>query len=194
MDKKYTHNWNQEFIKNTKDFLKKIDLFLEIGSFEGLTSNYVVENILSENGKLICVDPLTDVYLNDNLTDVDIAKNNSDFIYFRDQYSRFHNNVREYLDSGKIHLIRELSTNAFPDLIKHYKGKFDFIYIDGDHRPDGVYLDAINSFKLCKKNGHILFDDYRWNDTGVGIDKFLNEYVDKYTLILKEYQVLIQKK
>jgi predicted O-methyltransferase YrrM len=191
--KNYTHNWNQEFINNTSEFIKKFDLCLEIGSFEGLTSNYIVDNLLSDGGKLICIDPLTDTYLNDNLTDFDISRNNNEFIYFNDQYDRFNNNVSEHLVNGKIELVRELSINVFPEFIKKYKNTFDFIYIDGDHRPDGVYIDAINSFELCKEGGFILFDDYQWGDTGVGIDKFLDEYTGKYILSIKGYQVLIQK-
>jgi hypothetical protein len=73
--KNYTEKWNGGFIKNTNIFVKNIDLCLEIGCFEGMTSNYIVDNILTENGKLICVDPLTDIYLNDNLRDVDIEVN-----------------------------------------------------------------------------------------------------------------------
>jgi predicted O-methyltransferase YrrM len=192
--KNFTQNWNQEFIKNTNQFLnEKFDFCLEIGSFEGLTSNYIVDNLLSENGKLICVDPLTDVYLNDKLSEIDEIKNNTDFIYFKDQYNRFYNNVSEHLESNKISLIRELSVDIFPELIKKYQNKFDFIYIDGDHRPEGVYIDAINSFGLCKEQGFILFDDYLWGDTGIGIDKFLNEYSVKYDLLVKDYQVLIKK-
>ena len=189
--KNFTHNWNQEFIKNSKRIIQK-NLCLEIGCFEGLTSNYIVDNILSESGRLICVDPLTDVYLNDKLSELDDA-NNKEWIYFKDQYSRFINNVSEHIESGKIELIRDLSINVFDSLLDKYKESFDFIYIDGDHRPDGVYIDAINSFKLCKSGGYILFDDYTWGDTGKGIDRFLNE-VDGYEILLKEYQILITKK
>jgi predicted O-methyltransferase YrrM len=188
--KNYTEKWNGGFITNTNSFVKNIDLCLEIGCFEGMTSNYIVDNILTENGKLICIDPLTDIYLNDNLRDVDIEMNQSHSKQFKDQYSRFINNVEEHLESGKIELIRDLSINAFDNLKKY---KFDFIYIDGDHRAEGVYIDAINSFELCKKDGFILFDDYEWNDTGIGIDRFLDEYKDRYILHIKSGQVLIQK-
>ena len=191
--KKYTHNWNQEFIKNTFNFKKIFNFCLEIGSYEGLTSNYIVDNILTNEGKLICIDPLTDNYLNDNLTDKDIDMNINSGDFFNGQYDRFVNNVKEHLESDKIELIRDLSINVFEDLIKKYKGKFDFIYIDGDHRPEGVYIDAINSFKLCKSGGYILFDDYKWVNTGEGIDRFLNEN-DGYDIILKGEQVLILKK
>jgi len=193
----YTHNWLDGFKNNTSG-IKNLNLCLEIGCFEGLTSNYIVDNLLSIDGKLICIDPLTDVYLNDNLTDFDIDKNNSEFSYFKDQYGRFCNNVKEHLESSKIELVRKLSSDAFPELIKKYKNQFDFIYIDGDHRIESVYNDAINSFELCKTGGLILFDDYLWDissseSTKIGIDKFLNEYVGRYNLIIKNYQVLIQK-
>ena len=192
--KNYTQNWNQQFIKNTNQFIdRKFELCLEIGSFEGLTSNYIVDNLLSDTGKLICIDPLTDVYLNDNLTKEDIEKNKKDFSYFEDQYSRFSNNVKEHLDTDRIELMRNLSTDAFPHLIDSHSNKFDFIYIDGDHRPEGVYIDSINSFELCKPNGFILLDDYSWENTGIGIDRFLNEYYGRYELLIKEYQVLIKK-
>ena len=190
--KNYTHNWNSQFINNTINFKKIFNFCLEIGSYEGLTSNYIVDNILTDDGKLICIDPLTDNYLNDSLTDKDI-KMNDDHNFFNGQYDRFVNNVEEHLESGKIELIRDLSINVFKDLIKKYKGKFDFIYIDGDHRPEGVYIDAINSFKLCKNESYILFDDYKWEDTSVGINKFLEEYDGKYSILEKKYQVLIQK-
>jgi predicted O-methyltransferase YrrM len=188
----FTKNWNQYFIANTSDMLN-IDLCLEIGCFEGLTSKYICDKLLSENGKLICVDPLTDVYLNDNLSETDILNNTKEFDYFSGQYERFTNNVGECLKSGKINLIRDLSKNIYHSLIKEFSSKIDLIYIDGDHRPESVYLDGVNCFELCKIGGHILFDDYLWNNTGAGIDKFLEEYEGKYELLVNNYQVLIKK-
>lgn len=199
--KEYTHDWAGGFIMNT-GFLtgSKIDLCLEIGCFEGRVSNYIVENLLSETGKLICVDPLSDQYLNGDLSDEEEHRNNSDWSYFSDQYNRFVKNVSENL-GGKIELVRDLSKNAFPDLIKKYEGKFDLIYIDGDHRAMPVYVDAVNSFALCKVGGYILFDDYLWNVEGgtpddepkKGVDMFLNEYRGKYEIVAMGYQVMIRK-
>jgi hypothetical protein len=188
----FTKIWNQSFIENTNK-ISNINLCLEIGCFEGLTSKYICDKLLSENGKLICVDPLTDVYLNDNLSETDILNNKKDFYYFSGQYERFVNNVGEYLKSGKINLIRDLSGNIYQSLIEEFSSKIDLIYIDGDHRPESVYLDGVNCFELCKVGGYILFDDYLWKDTGIGIDKFLGEYVGKYELLIKNNQVLIKK-
>ena len=197
----YTRNWNQEFVNNTNQIkLTNQKLCLEIGSFEGLTSNYIVDNILSDDGKLICIDPLTDTYLVENLSENDIEHNNNGWKYFNGQYDRFIENTKNNLESKKIELYRELSSEALPKLKEKYKDKFDFIYIDGDHRDFAVYFDAVNSFEICKPNGYILFDDYLWEDysnhkiTKDGIDRFINEYRDKLDVVINAYQVMIRKK
>ena len=90
-------------------------------------------------------------------------------------------------------------------MAEKYSDKVGFVYIDGDHRASAVYLDAVNSFKLSKVGGYILFDDYVWSASGVpayegdpcrpqiGIDKFLHEYAGSYELIKKDQQVLVRK-
>jgi len=188
----YTKNWNEAFVQN----IIKVDDFslcLEIGCFEGLTTNYIIDNYISNNGKIICVDPLTDVYLNDNLCENDIELNNTEYIFFNGQYERFINNTKEHINSGKLILYKDLSINVFEELNSNYGDNFSFIYIDGDHRPNSVYLDVVNSFNLCKKNGYILFDDYLCKDTSICIDKFLNENENKFLLLEKNEQVLIKK-
>lgn len=151
---------------------------------------------MSDDGKLICIDPLTNNYLNVDLQENDILNNKTIYNYFHNQYERFIDNTKN-LDSNKIELYRNNSFDIFPELIKKYLEQFDLIYIDGDHRSKFVYIDAINSFRLCKKNGLILFDDYLWNVQGdgpkLGIDKFLNEYFGKYDLLIKSNQLLIRK-
>lgn len=195
----YTYIWNSEFVKNTQS-IKNLNLCLEIGCFEGLTSNYIIQNILNENGKLICVDPLTDEYLNDNLSSQDKINNETIYKFFENQYNRFLENTSSFINSGKLELYRKLSVDAYYELLSKYRNSVDFIYIDGDHRAEGVYLDAINCFELCKKNGIILFDDYLWEDytgeksTKEGIDKFLKEYTENIEVLINSYQVMIRKK
>jgi predicted O-methyltransferase YrrM len=195
----YTYNWNQEFKKNTED-LKNLNLCLEIGCFEGLTSNYIIENILSENGKLFCVDPLTDNYLNTNLTETDVKNNQTIYGYFNNQYNRFTENVKKHIISNNLRLYRNISEIILPQLIKDYENSFDLIYIDGDHRASAVYLDGVNSFKLCKSGGIIIFDDYSWGtmygdeSTNKGIDRFIEEFESDIIVLIKGYQVVIKKK
>jgi len=191
-----TKKWNSAFINNTKN-IGKFNLCLEIGCFEGATSSYIAENLLDENGKLICVDPLSDQYLNENLTEAAINKNNTGWKYFENQYERFQHTCKEYLENGKITLIRKLSTECNQELVE-YGNNFDFIYVDGDHRKDTVYKDAVLAYDVCVNNGYILFDDYQWcfdstDCVHMGVDKFINEYSSKIKVLSKNYQVMIQK-
>jgi len=196
--KKITQNWNQQFISNT-EHIGNLDLCLEIGCFEGLTSNYIADNLLSPQGKLICVDPLGESYILENLDEEDIRSNEEEFSCFRGQYERFSENSKENIDAGKIILYRESSFLFYEKTGQEYKNRFDFIYIDGDHRPESVYKDAVNCFELCKNSGLILFDDYRWREqipgksTKSGIDKFLSEFEGKYEIVKENYQILIRK-
>jgi predicted O-methyltransferase YrrM len=196
--KKYTHDWNEPFRMNTSN-IKEINLCLEIGCFEGLTSNYIVENLLSQSGKLICVDPLKEAYIEGDLDEDDVRSNNSEFSFFKGQYSRFIENTADKIQSGKIVLYRELSFDFYNERLSEYSDSFDLIYIDGDHRPESVYRDAFNCFKLCKVGGIIIFDDYEWRanienkSTKAGIDKFLAEFNGRYNTLARNYQMVIQK-
>ena len=193
-----TKKWNNSFINNTKS-IGKFNLCLEIGCFEGATSSYIAANLLNDNGKLICVDPLSDQYLNENLIENSIKKNNEGWKYFKNQHERFQDTCKEYLENGKIKLIRKLSTS--PECRKElekYGNNFDFIYVDGDHRKDTVYKDAVLAYDVCVNNGYILFDDYQWcfdstDCVYMGVDKFINDYSPKIKVLFKNYQVMIQK-
>lgn len=181
---KYSQNWNEEFRRNTA-FLDKhsIKSALEIGSFEGLTSNYIVENLLTHDGTLICCDPLQDDYELDSS-----AKDNE---IFRGQYAKFIENTEHNKD--RIFLIRKKSEEIIHLLREN---SIQFIYVDGHHRYNSVYFDGTEAFKLCAVNGYILFDDYLWNSATFevkhAIDRVLEENPN-YRLLLKLNQVLIQK-
>jgi predicted O-methyltransferase YrrM len=194
---KYTRNWTDCFINNTKKLkLANLSLCLEIGCFEGKTTNYIVDNMLSDSGEIICVDPLEDTYLVDNLN-ADDELNNKHWNCFHNQYDRFIENTK--LNFKKIKLHRELSSVALPKLALEYKNKFDFVYVDGDHREGGVYSDGLMSLELCKTGGIILFDDYLWKDCiGIqtakkGIDRLLSENTYNIQIVISNYQLAIKK-
>jgi FkbM family methyltransferase len=175
MQEGFTQDWNGEFKKNTQGL--KFDFALEIGCFEGLTSRYICDNLLNPGGRVICVDPLTDEYLPGH-------KDNEMFV---GQYERFTRNTRGY----PIELIRKQSKEAYYQLEDY---RFDFVYVDGDHTRDAVFIDGCNAFRLTKIGGHILFDDYEWRqETKDGINNFLNSHQGKYITKVRGYQILIQK-
>jgi FkbM family methyltransferase len=172
----FTQDWNSEFKKNTKG-LPKVSFALEIGCFEGLTTNYICDNLLLPEGRIICVDPLTDEYLPGH-------KDNNLFV---GQFERFTRNTK-----GKpVELVRKKSREAFKELENYL---FDFIYIDGDHTEEAVYLDGVFAFKHLRPGCFMLFDDYKWHDeTQRGIDRFLKTFKGRFEIMVKDYQVLIRK-
>lgn len=193
-DKQYTSLGPGPIIKN---FLKNksFDTCIEIGVFEGATSNLIAKH-LTANGRLICIDPLLDTYITEKLTDDAIKHNETRWKYFEGQYDRFMHNTREYIDSGKIELMRETSDSAFNKLTS--LTDVDFCYIDGDHRTEAVLKDGNNCLSVCKSGGHILFDDYKWNvggdfDCGKGVDMFINTNKEYIEVVHMSTQVLIKK-
>lgn len=159
-------------------------LCVEIGSFEGIGS-ILINNVLCNhsNSKLLCIDPFDDEYV----------KGNDKMAFWnsacKGQLGRFKKNTINY---PKIIECKGTSDAIIPTLEDN---SIDFAYIDGDHSPEQVYKDAVNTFPKMKKCGIILFDDYLWNINGIrtaiGIDKFLHEYTGKYTLLIKNYQLAI---
>jgi len=182
----FTEDWNQQFRKNTEGM--KFNFVLEIGCFEGLTTCHICDFLLNEGGRIICIDPLEDQYLTENL-DKKAKKTNKELKQFKGQYDRFIRNTK-----GKpVQLIRMTSSEAFKEE-GFNEFRFDLIYIDGDHRGGAVYRDACNSWEVLKQGGFMLFDDYEWaTETQRGINRFLKKYSGYYETIIKDYQVMIQK-
>jgi len=71
---------------------------------------------------------------------------------------------------------------------------FDFIYVDGNHQTPEVLLDACLAFKLLEPNGVMLFDDYGGGaGVGAAVDAFLKAYSGQLKVIVKNYQLAVQK-
>lgn len=164
--------------------------FLEIGSFEGMSTNHFIDNYLTGNNSFItCIDPWIK-YSESTITKVEGYDNLINEL----TYHIFLNNTHH--NNHKIIINKGLSINILPTLEKIY----NFIYIDGDHSEIAVWNDAIYSFKILKINGIIIFDDYIWNkgmkSPQNAIDKFLDTYEKQIELISIDYvvnQVIIKK-
>ena len=159
--------------------------FLEIGSFQGRSTVWLLENILTdENSSITCIDTFEGsiehhIYSKNELINL--------FDIFVHNVSTFKN---------KINIIRGKSQ----EVLKLLNESYDFIYIDGDHTAVSVIEDAILSFSLLKKGGIMIFDDYEWlvmnnyiDNPKPAIDAFLEIYANKITLLYKDYQVIIKK-
>ena len=168
-DKNFTNKW---FLNNfeifnfflPKDKSLKFD-YLEVGCFEGLSSFYILSEYKAVNAYLL------DVWDMPNPNSKTLS-NNFDLIEkaFDENLSQF--NFTKIKDDSVVAMREMLKNNKF----------FDFIYIDGSHNGEDILSDAIEAFKILKKNGLIFFDDFLQHDKDrviqsyEGIEKFLSIY------------------
>ena len=177
----FTDNWFSEHIpvweKYLAPFAHKAGLnVLEIGSYQGMSTCWLLDNILTHNSaKIVCVDP------------------------FRHQLcppygQRFIDNIDETGDTSKVVRIANNSQDA---LFVLKPNVYDFIYIDGDHRDDIVLQDGVASWNLVKLGGLMIFDDYECpfpkHNTKIGTDQFLSLFGSSVEVIHKDYQVFCKK-
>ena len=188
----YTTNWFEMQAKKNFDeiVLKYFDpekeiQYLEIGTFEGKSVNYIIDNLFKNiKSKATIIDPFNEIKLKDGFK-------------YPITYDRFLENT--YNNINKINIIKGLSAIELRKF--EYKETFDLIYIDGDHTCVSVLEDIILSFPLLKKNGLLVVDnyemDYPSNDYTLiphdAIDSFLHCYKNEIEIIIKNYQVIVKK-
>ena len=197
MDSKYsfTEDWFSEHngepvVRQFNHFLSSHKgqpcRFLEIGSYEGMSALWMLDNILThKDSKLWCIDAWAG--------------------WTGDAFNTFVYNLSLSGHKDKVEIIKGESANylgTFP------RGYFDFIYVDGNHDEEAVIEDAVMSFRILKRGGIIAFDDYllgiRYPDspgskvlkgsTKKAVDYFLKTFDDKLEVIHSDYQLWIRKK
>lgn len=160
--------------------------WLEIGSYEGRSAIWTLENILThENSLLTCIDPWpyprVEALFDKNMSVAVEHLKRSTFSFSK---------------------LKGFSQDLLPQVAKGYQ--FDVIYIDGDHQAKSALTDAVLSWPLLKKGGFLIFDDYRWNypdpkdratkkPARFGIDAFLSLWESELSIVHQEYQVIVQK-
>lgn len=121
---------------------------LEIGSYEGRSTCWILDNILTHaRSSITCVDSWDGSDKTLGLKTVSA-------------HSRFVSNVIHYY--GKVRKIAKKSYDALLTMnIQCYE--FDIIFIDGDHEGYGALSDLMMCWPLLKNGGHLVFDDYQWS-------------------------------
>jgi predicted O-methyltransferase YrrM len=177
----FTKDWFSHNIPVWRDLVlpRKPQSVLEIGSFEGMSACYLLENLNPLH--IVCVD----------------SWEGSDDINFTDMNGaedRFDRNTEKFLAPGKcLRKLKGLSREMLPRLLTEGRG-FDLAYIDGSHQAPDVLSDAVMAFYLLKIGGMMIFDDYIWQNRVAGeqdhyrmpkpaIDTFLNIFQRKMIVI-----------
>ena len=183
---KFTQNWFTSqipswiYIFKKYNFLNKKINILEIGSYEGLSSLFILR--IFRKAYLDCVDPHLSSGEHNN-TNFNIIKKNFKF------------NLKYY---KKKHTFFTLKSDKF--FKRKIKKNYDFIYVDGYHHSSQVFKDGINAFKFLKVGGLILFDDFLWfhyNNINYnpihGVNKFYNNFKSQLKIIYLNHQICFQK-
>lgn len=188
-----TQDWFTENIPYLKEGLKQFVgqpfvNFLEIGSYEGRSTLWFLENILTgENSGITCIDDFSSVR---RVTELGIDDG--------DIKSRLLNNLKEH--EGRFMLLEGRSQAVMRS--QNFYDIFDAAYIDGSHRADDTLEDLINSWYALRPNGYLLIDDYLWNYgryaiqevPKTAVDVFLQVYKDKVKPILFTNKLAVLQK
>jgi predicted O-methyltransferase YrrM len=161
--------------------------FLEIGSYEGRATRWLLDNILTHpTVRMYCIDTFQGSMENIS-EDMNFIKQN-----FFHNIKPYKKKIRTFIDSSQ-KVIRN-----HPDIF--LENSFDFIYIDGSHQACHVLEDAILSFRLLKRGGLMVFDDYEWQlyedpklNPKLAIDAWLACFAEQYEMIHQDWQVCIKK-
>lgn len=124
--------------------------FLEIGCYEGRSTCWLLDNLLTHKDSYItCIDPWDgkDPCLGEQTK---IA------------YNTFRNNTIGY-GKSKVVVIRDESYEQLL-YMNVASNKFDIVFIDGNHEGYNALGDLILSWPLVKPNGWLIMDDYHWSD------------------------------
>ncbi|MDE1901080.1 MAG: class I SAM-dependent methyltransferase [Alphaproteobacteria bacterium] len=146
---------------------------LEIGSHEGRSAVWVVDNHLRAGDEFHAIDPwpAADIEsrFDDNIALARAAKPGVAFVKHK---------------GPSRHILPKL-------LAEGGAGTFDFIYVDGNHGGPEVLEDMVMCFRLAKIGGFIVCDDYLWNygdnptqTPKMAIDAFTNCFSAKIGFVL----------
>lgn len=151
--------------------------YLEIGSYEGQSSAWVMKNILPDT---TCMATVIEPF------------------FIEGTKQRFYKNMDSQKLLPRLHVFEEPSESA---LKKLKPANFDLIYVDGDHTYEAVLKDALQSWPLLKIGGIMVFDDYYWMKWLLSddqrpehaIDHFISMMGGQLEVIHRGLQVFVKK-
>ena len=186
-EKSFSNKW---FLNNfdifsfflPQDKNSKFD-YLEVGCFEGLSSFFVLSEYKAVDATLL------DIWDMPNANSKTLSHN----------FNSIENTFDDNLSHFNFTKIKDDSVVAMRTLFKQNKS-FDFIYIDGSHNGEDILSDAIEAFKILKKEGLIFFDDFLQHDKNralqsyEGIEKFLTLYSSYLKIEYFQNNLVVRKK
>ena len=168
--------------------------FLEIGSFEGRSMVWIVENMMSDCEALDCID----TWEGSEEHSAETVQGIEDRFEYNRQLviDRFPERI---VDVHKGTSVQELAHWLVEAPEDH--PTFDFIYIDGSHTAKDVLTDACMAWPLLKQGGLMVFDDYLWGESRdilhrpkMAVDFFVNTFAESLDIVHIGHQFAVRKK
>jgi len=156
---------------------------LEIGCFEGLSTNWFLANILTGAGaQIVCVDTFGG---SAEHAGIDLS----------DLHKRFLENTAHAVARREVYCQR---SDLF--CIEQEPDQYDIIYVDGSHTVEDIMIDALLAWRLLKVDGIMVFDDYGWGGhlaeglrPKVAVDAFVAAYAPRLRVVAHDYQYAVRK-
>ena len=188
----FTQDW---FSGNTRTWQQLFTIikprrFLEIGSFEGRSTCWIIEagtKTAEDSIEVTCIDTWQGGAEHQPGAAIDTSMPAVE--------RRFDANIAlakaSAAHGAEVTKIKDWSNLALADLISaRTDQRFDLVYIDGSHQSPDVMTDAVMAFQLLRVGGLMIFDDYLWSMDQPGhqdimkmpkpaIDAFLNVFQRK---------------
>jgi predicted O-methyltransferase YrrM len=198
-DYKFTQDWFSHNIpvwEQLKGLLPQGEErgFLEIGSFEGRSMVWTVENMMQDGDEIYCID----TWEGSEEHSAETVQGIED---------RFNHNAALLRNKFPEKWISENKGTSTQVLACWLTGvdnddpTFDFIYIDGSHTAKDVLTDACMAWPLLKQGGLMVFDDYLWGDSRdilhrprFAVDVFTNIFAEGLDIVHIGHQFVVRKK
>jgi predicted O-methyltransferase YrrM len=191
-DYKFTQDWFHwapEVWKQLIPLLPTRKSFLEIGSFEGRSTVWIVENMMEGDGNITCIDTWEggEEHINGEISGAEES-----FLY-----------NMELLQTRKAFGLSVRKGKSVDELAACLAAgeTYDFIYIDGSHIAKDVLTDACMAWPLLKKGGLMVFDDYMWGNPRdilhrpkIAVDAFTTMFAEELDIVHMGYQFVVRKK
>lgn len=179
MEYEFTTDWFSRHTVLWETLLTRLNpmKILEIGSFEGRATTFMIETI----GKSVPVE----IYC------VDTWKGGVEHegIDFDKVQKRFDINcelaTRKVPHTARVLKLVGTSLECLSKLAVDGVRDFDLVYVDGSHVASDVFFDAAMAFQLARVGGAIIFDDYGgtvsdiYNHPKLAIDAFIMTHGNK---------------
>lgn len=197
--------------------------FLEIGSFEGRSTVWIVENMMNPGDWIDCVDTWEggeehkadgedmnsvearfDHNIDAALGGAVVEERDAEYKFPYPVHTRYASPAPTEGGRKRVYKYKCTSTQYIGSKLASCvdgKNLFDFIYIDGSHIAKDVLTDACMAWPLLKPKGIMVFDDYMWGDPRdilhrpkAAIDAFTNIFAEEAEIVHVGYQLVVRKK